>query len=87
VDVHVVRDHRGERERAGELAQRAQSRAVTAQERSCQLYPQPLGPERIAEGAAPLQGRLPIGVDERPVAWTAGQRDQALGPLCERRER
>ncbi len=86
VDVHVVRDHRDQIERAGELAQGAQPRAVTTQERSCQLHAQPLGPERVAQGAASPQSGLPIVVDERPVTRTAGERDQALRPLCERCE-
>ncbi len=58
----------GQIERAGELAQGAQPGAVTAQERSRQLHAQPLGPERVAQGAASRQGDLAIVVDERPVA-------------------
>ena len=86
VDVHVVRDHRDQIERAGELTQGAQSRAITAQERSRQLHAQPLGPERVAQDTASSQGDLPIVVDERPVTRTAGECDQALRPLCERRQ-
>jgi error-prone DNA polymerase len=69
------------------FAQAAQPGTVAAQEGACQLDTEPFGAEGVAQAASSCEGRLAILVDERALARTPREHDQARRVLAQERER